>query len=122
MTIKANLDQPVPGESRRAATRRALRLQTSSTLLDGREANVTIHNISAAGLLIETRLDLVRGETLRLDLPQAGRVEASVVWRSEALYGCAFSSPLGAGALAAAQLQGRERRPDRELGISGVSA
>lgn len=106
MTIKANLDQPVPGESQRAATRRALRLQTSSTLLDGREANVTIHNISAAGLLIETRLDLVRGETLRLDLPQAGRVEASVVWRSEALYGCAFASPLGVGALAAAQLQG----------------
>ena len=106
MAIKANLDQPVPGESQRAATRRALRLQTSGTLPDGREANVTIHNISAAGLLIETRLDLVRGETLRLDLPQAGRVEASVVWRSEALYGCAFASPLGVGALAAAQLQG----------------
>lgn len=106
MAIKANLDQPAPGESQRGAARRALRLETSGTLPDGREANVTIHNISAAGLLIETGLELARGETLTLDLPQAGRIEAVVVWRSEALHGCAFAAPLGAGALAAAQLQG----------------
>lgn len=106
MAIKAHLDQPAPGENLRGAPRRALRLETSGTLPGGREANVTIHNISAAGLLIETALELARGETLTLDLPQAGRVEAAVVWRSEGLHGCAFSAPLGAGALAAAQLQG----------------
>ena len=83
-----------------------MRLEASGTLPDGREANVTIHNISAAGLLIETGIALARGETLTLDLPQAGRVEAAVVWRSEALHGCAFAAPLGAAALAAAQLQG----------------
>ncbi len=110
MAIKAHLDQPTPGESQSSglhrAPRRALRLETSGSLPDGREANVTIHNISAAGLLIETRLELARGETLTLDLPQVGAVEAAVVWRSEALHGCAFARPLGAGALAAAQLQG----------------
>jgi transcriptional regulator with XRE-family HTH domain len=106
MAIKAHLDQPVSGEGHRGEARRALRLETSGTLPDGREANVTIHNISAAGLLLETALELARGETLTLDLPQAGRVEATVVWRSEALHGCAFATPLGAGALAAAQLQG----------------
>jgi transcriptional regulator with XRE-family HTH domain len=110
MAIKAHLDQPAPGENlrpdHRGAPRRALRLEASGILPDGREANVTIHNISAAGLLIETTLELARGETLTLDLPQAGRVEAAVVWRSEALHGCAFATPLGAGALAAAQLQG----------------
>ncbi|MFN3864156.1 MAG: helix-turn-helix domain-containing protein [Erythrobacter sp.] len=106
MAIKAHLDQPAPGKSLRGAARRPLRLDTSGTLPDGREANVTIHNISAAGLLLETRVELARDETLALDLPQAGRVEAAVVWRSGALYGCAFAAPLGAGALAAAQLQG----------------
>lgn len=79
MAIKAHLDQPAPGESQRGAARRALRLETSGILPDGREANVTIHNFSGAGLLIETGLELARGETLALDLPQAGRVEAAVV-------------------------------------------
>ena len=103
MAIKAHLDQPA---SQRGAPRRVLRLETSGTLPDGRETNVTIHNISAGGLLIETGLELARGETLTLDLPQAGAIEAAVVWRSEGLHGCAFATPLSAGALAAAQLQG----------------
>jgi transcriptional regulator with XRE-family HTH domain len=106
MAIKAHLDQPDRDDGQRAAPRRALRLQASGTLPDGREANVTIHNISAAGLLLETAIELARGERLTLDLPQAGAVEAAVVWRSEGLHGCAFAAPLGAGALAAAQLQG----------------
>jgi transcriptional regulator with XRE-family HTH domain len=115
MAIKAHLDQPA---SQRGAPRRALRLETSGTLPDGREANVTIHNISAAGLLLETGLELARGETLTLDLPQAGAVEAVVVWRSEGLHGCAFAAPLGAGALAAAQLQGL---PVSDLPVSDLA-
>jgi transcriptional regulator with XRE-family HTH domain len=67
-------------------------------------ANVTIHNISAAGLLIETGLDLAEGEQLALDLPQAGAVTAVVVWRSERLFGCAFADALGPAAMAAVQL------------------
>lgn len=106
MAIKAHLDQPGSADGLRGSPRRTLRLETSGTLPDGREANVTIHNISAAGLLIETAVALERGETLLLDLPQAGTVEARVVWRSEGLHGCAFVAPLGAAALAAAQLQG----------------
>jgi len=116
MAIKAHLDQT---GSQRGAPRRALRLQTSGILPDGREANVTIHNISAAGLLLETALELARGETLTLDLPQAGAVEAAVVWRSERLHGCAFAAPLGAGALAAAQLQGL---PVSEAPVTAPSA
>ena len=107
MAIKAHLDQPAPGGgNQRGAPRRALRLETSGTLPGGREANVTLHNISAAGLLLETALGLATGEELMLELPEAGPVAARIVWRSERLYGCAFAQPLGAGALAAAQLQG----------------
>lgn len=114
MAIKAHLDQPPAAspasESTRSAPRRALWLETSGFFAgagpDGLEANVTIHNISAAGLLLETGIALAEGEQLALDLPEAGGVTATVVWRSEHLYGCAFATPLSDAALAAAQLQG----------------
>ncbi len=109
MAIKAHLDQPV-SDSQRAAPRRALRLETSGARAsaEGVEGgtNVTIHNISAAGLLLETALALEEGERLTLDLPEAGAVTAEVVWRSERLYGCAFEQAISPAALAAAQLQG----------------
>lgn len=113
MAIKAHLESHAPAaapDSQRSAPRRALWLETSGYVAgagpDGVEANLTIHNISAAGLLIETDLTLTEGEQLALDLPEAGAVIATVVWRSERLYGCAFADPLSTAALAAAQLQG----------------
>jgi transcriptional regulator with XRE-family HTH domain len=106
MAIKAHLYPPAPAEDRRAAPRRALRLDTGTVLAGGPDANVTIHNISAAGLLIETALELHSGEPITLSLPEAGAVEARIMWRSDRLYGCAFAAPLAPGALAAAQLQG----------------
>lgn len=106
MPIRANLDLPADAENRRTEPRRAMRLRTAGHAPAAGEANVTIHNISAGGLLIETALDLAEGDTLAIDLPEAGTVIASVVWRSERLYGCAFDTALGPAALAAAQLQG----------------
>jgi transcriptional regulator with XRE-family HTH domain len=114
MAIKAHLDQqpaaPSAEGNQRGAPRRALWLETSGLPADadpdGEAANVTIHNISAAGLLLETALALAEGEQLALDLPEAGAVVATVVWRSQTLYGCAFAAPLSTAALAAAQLQG----------------
>jgi len=106
MAIKAHLDQAAAGDGQRAAPRRTLRLEASGLAPDGEETNVTIHNISAAGLLIETALDLAVSEQLALDLPEAGVVTAAVVWRSDRLYGCAFEQALGPAALAAVQLQG----------------
>lgn len=106
MAIKAHLDPLTTGDSARAAPRRALQLETSGLVPGWGEANVTIHNISAAGLLIETALDLNTGEHLTIELPEAGAVAAVIVWHSERLYGCAFARALGPAALAAAQLQG----------------
>lgn len=105
MVIKAYLDPQSPTDGQRAAPRRALWLETSGLVLGGESANVTIHNLSAAGLLLETTLDLAVGAQLAVDLPEAGMVDARIVWRSERLYGCAFEQALGAAALAAAQLQ-----------------
>ncbi|TAD75328.1 MAG: XRE family transcriptional regulator [Sphingomonadales bacterium] len=110
MAIKAHLDYPAQlGESQRIAPRRALRLETSvvaGATASTDPANVTIHNISQAGLLLETALTLAKGEQLALDLPEAGAVIATVVWHSERLYGCTFAEAISPAALAAAQLQG----------------
>lgn len=106
MAIRAHIDQPAPGQAQRNGIRHALRLETSGTLPGGIDANVTVHNISISGLLLETGVDLATGETLTLDLPEAGAVEARIVWRSQQLYGCAFGEPLTPAAIAAAQLQG----------------
>lgn len=111
MAIKAHIEsQSFSGSDTRAAPRRAVWLETSGFFAgsqpDGIEANLTVHNISAAGLLIETAVPLAEGEQLALELPEAGAVVATVVWHSERLYGCAFAEPLGPAALAAAQLQG----------------
>jgi transcriptional regulator with XRE-family HTH domain len=125
MAIKAHLDHhPEAADAARAAPRsaerRALRLETSGFVAGAGEANVTIHNISAAGLLLETGLVLAEGERLALDLPEAGTVTAVVVWRSERLYGCAFEQAIGPAALAAAQLQGfAPGVPTRPLSAAG---
>lgn len=107
MALKAHLDPPSTGStSQRRTPRRALELETSGTLPSGHEANVTVHNISAAGLLLETAVPLNVGDRFAIELPEAGQVEAEVVWVSERLYGCAFEQALGQAALAATQLRG----------------
>lgn len=126
MALKAHLD-PVdpgstPGSSQRRQPRRALQLETSGVLPSGLEANVTIHNISAAGLLLETQLPLLEGERLAIDLPETGQVEAQIVWVSGKLYGCAFEEALGQATLAATQLRATTAAPvlpsAEEIGIS----
>ena len=112
MALKAHLEhagksaRPGPGGGQRSQPRRALRLETSGLLPGGREANVTIHNLSAAGLLLETAIDLAEGDRLAIDLPESGLVDAVIVWQSDRLFGCAFEGALPQSALAAAQLRG----------------
>ena len=108
MALKAHLEKPktpvYPNEQRRSE-RRALFLETKGFLPGGLEANVVVHNASIGGLLLETATPLSVGEKLELDLPEAGSVQATVVWESGSLFGCAFNQPLAKKALAAAQLR-----------------
>ena len=64
---------------RRVSPRRALRLDVDSTGEVRGSAQVTIHDLSLTGVLIETSVPLVPGEAFEIDLPEAGKVEASVV-------------------------------------------
>ncbi len=125
MPIRAHLD-PLSA-SERGAARRALQLETSGYAAGSDDANVTIHNISSTGLLIETALRLAQGDELAIDLPEAGTVAASVVWCSEPLFGCAFDAAISPAALAAAQLQGLapsvpEQSPAQSLAQSTAPA
>ncbi|MCZ8322123.1 MAG: PilZ domain-containing protein [Novosphingobium sp.] len=86
------------------AERRELLLETFGEL-DGGPANVTVHNISETGLLIETAEGLAVGEGFRINLPEAGAVEAEVVWVSGTLHGCRFAEPVERAVLSAAQLR-----------------
>ncbi|MEL6238256.1 MAG: helix-turn-helix domain-containing protein [Pseudomonadota bacterium] len=108
MALKAYLEHG-SGQTDRADARqherRALFLEASGILPGGLEANVIIHNISVAGMLMETEEALGVDERLILDLPEAGAVRASVVWHSGSLFGCAFEQHLEPKDLAAMELR-----------------
>ena len=61
MPIKGHLEPPRQAGEERQYQRRNLLLETSGGSLSGEQANVTIHNISASGLLVETTLQLDEG-------------------------------------------------------------
>ena len=106
MPIAAHLEPTPHGDDPRHNVRHTLRLEALGATADGERARVTVHNISASGLLIETAAVLDIGETIALELPEAGERIATVSWASEAYYGCQFDRPLGAAELSAAQLRG----------------
>lgn len=94
MSIKAHITAAASLLDDRQEPRRGLKIETSGISGEGDEANVTIHNLSSAGLLIETDLPLEVGAWLAVDLPDAGPADAEIVWKSERLYGCAFTAAL----------------------------
>lgn len=105
MPVMAHLDLIAQYEDERGQSRRLMKLQTSGELASGEIANVTIHNASNSGMLIETSLPLGIGERLLIDLPEFGKVEARVVWQSGQLTGCQFESQIGNAVLSALQLR-----------------
>ncbi|NBW75156.1 MAG: helix-turn-helix domain-containing protein [Sphingomonadaceae bacterium] len=111
MSISGRIDSTPPLGQR--AARRTLRLEVTGEL-NGSRANVTVHNISESGLLIETDQPLAVGEWFSLTLPQAGDVAAEVIWASHRLYGCRFGEPVGRATLSASQLRGVVSPPAEE--------
>lgn len=68
---------------------------------------VTVLDISDTGLLIETQSPLGVGEMIEVNLPEAGLMEAEIVWASGQIYGCKFGQILTPAAIAAARLGAR---------------
>ena len=99
MPMLAHFEQ-LPPENRRHSARRALMLGV------GTGANpVTILDLSLTGALLETATPMLVGSTFEVELPLAGRVEATVVWSSGEYYGCQFELPIAPSALSAALVE-----------------
>ncbi|MBA4163271.1 MAG: XRE family transcriptional regulator [Erythrobacter sp.] len=115
----------VEQENRRSA-RRVLQLRAQAALPGGGIANVTIHNGSTSGLLIETALPLEVGDELQVEMPEAGEVTAMVTWNSGRLFGCRFEREISQAALSAAQLRSDTLLPrgdaDRPANWAGSGA
>jgi len=87
------------------APRRTLHLEARGATAAGEATDVVIQNISLDGLLLESPTALEPGESIVIDLPEAGTIGASVVWTSGDLFGCRFDQPLAPAVLAAAELR-----------------
>ncbi|EIZ81073.1 XRE family transcriptional regulator [Novosphingobium sp. Rr 2-17] len=124
MPMEAHFEQrsfTAEGVGRLRAERRRLLLEAQGALESGAQASVMVHNISATGLLIESKVDLEVEEGIELVLPGAVIVRARVVWASGQLFGCAFETPLPRAALSAAELRSAVQ-VEAGLGTSPLSA
>lgn len=88
----------------RGAIRRRLRLVAAAS--DGvQTVDVLVHDLSLTGALVETRAAIAVGESIEIDVPEAGATPAMVVWRSGDFHGCQFERPISLAAVSAARLR-----------------
>ena len=106
MPMLAHFEDLAAQNDRRRYVRRALKLGTGA----GGD-QVTIHDLSLTGALLETSVPMLVGAIFEVELPQAGSVEATIVWNSGEFYGCQFELPITPAVLSAALLQSQPRAP-----------
>jgi hypothetical protein len=111
MPLHAFFEDLQPKERRRAS-RRALRLGIGPKDPENGSAQVVIHDLSLTGALLETSMSMLVGAIFEFELPNAGLVEAEVVWSSGEYYGCQFTLPITPAGLSAALLQSQPRIPE----------
>jgi len=103
MAMFAHFEERKSTDRRRSA-RRTLKMGAQSDHSSVSE-RVTIHDLSQTGALLETSNPMLVGAEFHIELPHAGKVEATVEWNSGEFYGCQFMEPLSPAALSAAQLR-----------------
>jgi transcriptional regulator with XRE-family HTH domain len=106
MTVRATLGLENSRDERRAA-RKTLRLIATGRRANRQTTEVSIHDLSEGGMLIESAQPLQIGETISVEFPHKGLREAAVVWSSSRFYGCRFSEPLPSAVISAALLKAR---------------
>ncbi len=101
-------DLPAPerrsGRNKRREKR--LRLCFEAALSDARgPRSVVVLDLSLAGFLMHTSQALAVDDRFTVELPQAGPVEARVVWKRVTLHGCEFTEPVTRAAISATMLK-----------------
>jgi len=104
----------------RLASRRTLRLKVPALSSDD-PGSVIIHNLSEHGLRIETGAGLSVEEIIRVVLPEAGSVDARVVWTDGCFAGCRFLSPVPKAAVSAALLRSPAAKVPEPVGLPALS-
>jgi hypothetical protein len=110
MPMLAYFEEPSGSTDRRRSARRSLRLDIGHAAARG--SQVSIHDLSLSGALLETSIALTVGDAFEVELPHTGSVEAVVVWNSGEFYGCQFKQPISPAALSAALLQSTPGMPN----------
>lgn len=103
MPLHARLEAFRDSPDKRGASRRSVRLSVCASA-GGGPGDALIYNLSEQGLLLKAATLLRAGDSLFIDLPRAGTVEAEVVWNRNGLSGCRFATPVSRAAVSAALL------------------
>ncbi len=94
----------------RSSSRHIVRF-SSSAVSASDETRVLIHDLSQTGLRLETFNGLDLGETLIVELPYVGQIEARIVRRDKSIRGAEFLTPISKAAVSAALLRSRPIPP-----------
>ncbi len=105
MTLRAWLREGAAAGRKPRDARLQVSLEVTGTSQTGAVAPVSIHNISATGMLLECADPIGIDDVIAIDLPRAQDTKAAVVWNSGNFYGCKFAEPLDKATLSAAQLR-----------------
>jgi hypothetical protein len=107
--IKGQLVDVAADQDRRGAKR--LRLSLAVDAPGTAAGQVRLLDVALGGMMLHTDHAFAPGDKLLIDLPDAGTVEAVIVWRRMTLYGCRFAKPISKGALAALLLRAEPQPP-----------
>lgn len=103
LPLPAQLTTNARPSDNRGAVRRILSLEVPASL-PADASSALVRNLSERGLLIETAADLAIGETIHVDLPEAGACAARIVRRDGSFFGCEFMEAVPKAAVSAALL------------------
>ena len=115
MPMLAHFEDLAAQSDRRRYVRRSLKLGSGA---GGEE--VTVHDLSLTGALLETSVPMLVGAIFEVELPQVGPIEATIVWNSGEFYGCQFELPISPAVLSAALLQSQPKSP-QDAAVTVVS-
>ena len=98
-------DWPSENE-RRSEARRHLLFATTARGENGDNQPVLVRDISARGLLLETEEGVTLDKVIAIGLPEAGDVEAHVIWQGDKLAGCRLDNHLSQATIDAVREKG----------------
>jgi hypothetical protein len=107
-------DDPERRDSDEQRREMRLRLRFEASLADLRgPSDAVVLDLSRAGFLIHTSQALGVGDIVTVDLPEAGPINAQVVWKRQTLHGCKFTMPVSRAVISATLLKASPNRGPR---------